>query len=589
MSTSYPAVSYVTKSVVQTQTITSPGKKTTITLPGQTKTLPGTTIVTTEVRTLPEKRVTITESGMIRTITEPLSTVGIPTTKTVPPTTVSVPAKTVTVTPILSVTVCPAPTGQSKPLAPDSDLTFGCKPGYVCNPKMPSGCNFWPGSPSSDYCCKEEDCIPSPPLTNVTWTQCKTEYFPPSYGYFNLNPEAFGLPYGIFEYETYEAVKDGHKTTITTGNWKSQSSLTNWPRPSSTNALNRRTHHPKYNETQGCRGYHAVGKRAVTPAICFDDCNNAYLIAQAVGKVDKLCEAGSSFRESYNSCAACILANSDATSNNIGDYVQPEFAQFLNFCNGQRAGTPSKSAVNTPEPVVTAGPSIETKTQADASTSGFMAVPSSVILSDNSPPTPSQPPTTEVPVSTAAPASTLASMLPTDPASVLSHAETSGTTPVASETVTQPTLAVSSAAVSTDSPSESPKDTSTASSSSPNSDDANATHSATSNSSDHNSSTEATSTTVLSRTQSETASHGDHKSSDGKASTTASGSAHGGQGHKGTGATGTATGTGTLLSADNTGSSPPVRASVVIAAAPYAYSRARLIIAAAPVLFHLVM
>ncbi|GAB0136837.1 hypothetical protein EsDP_00005125 [Epichloe bromicola] len=314
VATSYPAISYITKSLNQTvtapghlttitrpaetitrsgeiitkpaqtitkagKTVTVPAQPSTVTLPAETQTVPGSTVVKTLTRTLPPTTVKITQDQATKTIVQPGTQVTQVQTQTLPPSLITKPASTVTVTPVFDVTLCPTPTGATAPLSPTSDLTFGCKPGYVCNPPKPNGCNTWPGPPADDFLCDTKDCIPSPPFTNTTWDQCNTHYYPPSYGYFNLDPEVFGLSYDIFESQSYEEVVNGHITTVTTGNWEPQKSLAAWPKPIDTSrpvspAVRARAAEPS--QLRDCRS-----KRDITPAICFDDCNNAYVIALA--------------------------------------------------------------------------------------------------------------------------------------------------------------------------------------------------------------------------------------------------------------------------------------------------------------------
>lgn len=325
--TSVPVVTEVTKVVTQTATVTAPGQDTTVTLPGETKTLPGETktlpgetktlpgqtVVTTVTTSLPGQTVTVTKDGQTITTTLPGTTVVTTTTVVIGPTTVTVPGGTATVTSVFDVTLCPSPTGATKPLPTDSDLTFGCKPGYVCNPPKPKGCNLWPDPPSKDYVCNPQECIPAPAFKKVTWPPNETSYYPPQDGYFNLNPEAFGLSYDIFDYKLCEKVINGHKTTITTGNWQSQASLSQWPKPSASPS--------GYDKHR--RELHTLNKRAITPGVCFADCNNAWVIAQSIGKTDALCKAGSDFQQAYAICAKCVTDNEKDIKGTIRDYIGP--------------------------------------------------------------------------------------------------------------------------------------------------------------------------------------------------------------------------------------------------------------------------
>ncbi|RSL43715.1 hypothetical protein CEP53_011579 [Fusarium sp. AF-6] len=75
--------------------------------------------------------------------------------------------------------------------------------------------------------------------------------------------------------------------------------------------------------------------RDVAPAACYDDCNGAYKIALSVGKSDKLCDSNGSFMKVYNACTSCIAENSDGTKTSLHDYVEPQFGQFISYCEGK--------------------------------------------------------------------------------------------------------------------------------------------------------------------------------------------------------------------------------------------------------------
>ncbi|KAJ4128935.1 hypothetical protein NW768_007460 [Fusarium equiseti] len=78
--------------------------------------------------------------------------------------------------------------------------------------------------------------------------------------------------------------------------------------------------------------HHLFNRRDVTPAICFDDCNGAFRIAQSVGKSPSLCEQDSSFQKFYAICKECIGNNTEDTSKTEQDYVLPQFEQFIRYC-----------------------------------------------------------------------------------------------------------------------------------------------------------------------------------------------------------------------------------------------------------------
>ncbi|KAF5123461.1 hypothetical protein E5D57_011374 [Metarhizium anisopliae] len=365
-------------------TVTAPGQTSTITLPGVTKTLPASTIVTTQIRTLPPSTVHVTDDQETKTITRPGYTVIETSILTLPPTTIEKPATTVTVTPMFDVSLCPTPTGVSTPLDAKSNRTFGCEPGYVCNPPKPNGCNLWPKPPSDDFLCDPNDCIPSPPFAKVEWQECETGYYPPSYGYFNLDPEGFGLSYDIFEYKVINETINGHPSMITTGNWGSQSSLTAWPKPSPPASHGQMR--KRINDHKAC---HKSKRDIVVPSICYKPCNEAYLIALSTGKTDGLCDRDSKFRAAEVSCSNCIKANANSNSTSTGEAQKEPFEQFINFCGGTKAEKPPTASPTTPEQLVTQQPTIGTSTQVDVSHPAFTPILSSENIASSAPSTPS--------------------------------------------------------------------------------------------------------------------------------------------------------------------------------------------------------
>ena len=263
------------------------------------------------------------------------------------------------------VSVCPLPTGASAPLDPKSNLTFGCNPGYVCDPPKPDGCNLWPGPPSDDFICCPDDCIPAPPFETAIWAENKTGYYPPSDGYFNLNPEAFGLPYNIFAAEVRTETSDGKAVSHTTGNWASQPTLSTWPKTEAA-AL-------PVGLKDGGKSPNRFGRRAVAPPVCYDDCNNAYLGASEEGKTDNLCKPDSSFNQQYGKCSSCISKNEDAGQDSIDAYVKPTFSQFLNFCSGKDS-TPTSDVPTGPDSALSSQPDVKTSGQVDGSWTGFTPI-----------------------------------------------------------------------------------------------------------------------------------------------------------------------------------------------------------------------
>ncbi|KAG5981127.1 hypothetical protein E4U55_003263 [Claviceps digitariae] len=365
-------------------TVTLSAQPSTVSLPAQTHTVPWPTLVSTLTKTLPVKTVEITRDQTTKTIVQPGTTVTEKQTQTLPPSFITEPAKTITVTPIFNVTLCPTPTGSSAPLSPTSDLTFGCRPGTVCNPPKPDWCNFWPGPPADDFLCNPNDCIPSPPFTLTTWEPGKTHSYPPSYGYFNLDPEPFGLSHDIFGYKMYQQLVDDHTTTLTTGNSEPQKSLTTTTVP--TNDAN--PYHPNSlredEDADEMRGPGESRKDVTAPESCYDDCNNAYVTAESIGKIDRLCAEGSTFRVNYGICTSCIKSVTNDTAKAMVDYVDPRFAQFLDFCSGKKAGKPNPTQGQL-ESMVTKLPPVRTSSQADTSDPGFTPVTPIVTASTETP------------------------------------------------------------------------------------------------------------------------------------------------------------------------------------------------------------
>ncbi|KAI1274421.1 hypothetical protein F5Y07DRAFT_373075 [Xylaria sp. FL0933] len=68
------------------------------------------------------------------------------------------------------------------------------------------------------------------------------------------------------------------------------------------------------------------------PAVCYDTCNNANLEAQAIGKTPELCSPDSLFMSYYTACVACLEANASDAQAITKDYLDPDFAQWLDYC-----------------------------------------------------------------------------------------------------------------------------------------------------------------------------------------------------------------------------------------------------------------
>jgi hypothetical protein len=233
---------------------------------------------------------------------------------------------------------------------------WGCAPGFVCSPPKPDDCQVWAQPPSYNYLCDKSNCIPSPDFTGVVWPANETSFFPPTNGYFNLPPGAFGLDYGIFAKQVING--------ITTGDWSSQASLTHF-NPAATAAvkargLPRRVPKPKI-QLMGIVPRDSIQKRdnTVVPANCYAVCNNCYIEAQKVGKSPALCASGSAFETELGACNGCVVANGDSTKATLQTYVDPEFAPFMSFCSAQSAqpelGQSTSTATVIPQPATQSG------------------------------------------------------------------------------------------------------------------------------------------------------------------------------------------------------------------------------------------
>ncbi|KAH7363563.1 hypothetical protein B0T11DRAFT_340119 [Plectosphaerella cucumerina] len=230
------------------------------------------------------------------------------------------------------VTACAAPTNApgdyiEMPYDASSNRTFGCMPGFVCDPPKPPGCTVWADAPADDYVCRPEYCIASPQYSRVRWPEGETGYMPPDEGYFNLNAHAFGLPYSIYAYKVIVGVGYGLTYTVTTGDWASATDLSVFPTPSTAAPS------PTLPPSRARLSWQDQDDDPPTaPAVCFDDCNNCYKEALAIGKSPALCRAGSQFRQDYQQCTACIDANVEDGPAVRSVYIDQKFAQFLRFC-----------------------------------------------------------------------------------------------------------------------------------------------------------------------------------------------------------------------------------------------------------------
>ncbi|EXF79576.1 glycoprotein X [Colletotrichum fioriniae PJ7] len=458
-----------------------------VTLPASTRTLPASTVVTTIVETAPASTLTITRDGSTVISIEPGPTSFVVSTLTLPPIVVTLPPTTT------EVTACPAPTNapgltSAAEYNPKSNLTWGCQPGYVCNPPKPAGCNLWADPPADDYVCAPQNCIPAPPVTLANWKENETSYYPVNEGYFNLNPNAFGLPFDIFEYEVIVSKvkgKKGHKkTTITTGNWASATELTHFPptaqptitsspAPTSSAEIGKHAYkHKQEGKTYERRAF--IGKRDVTiaPAICFDNCNNVYIEVQTVGKNPQICLAGSAFQMNLETCRQCVIDNADDGKETLRLYIEPQFQQWLVYCTGEAPQTSSSATVLPPQSQASGTATLTTASQgAGSSDTSAVPIPGStttttaeVSTTITSTPTPTPSPSTSVAASSTpstastaessqSPSSSSPSASPTPSDTTSAATISSGTTAVTSSLSTATSAAISTGSTTAETPS----------------------------------------------------------------------------------------------------------------------------------------
>lgn len=334
--------SLVTKVLTETNTITSQVQvPTTIERPGQTI---QETVQNTVHNTIVN---TVSAPANVQVITiERIVTVPV----TVPPVTVT--ATSLSVTPVFQVSLCPTPSAAilEEPLCASSNRTWGCLPGYICNMRKPNGCNFWPGLPSPDFVCPPENCMVAPPYTEVEWKENSTYYYPPSFGYFYLDPEKFGLPYDIFEFSTYREVHGCATTTITTGNWHGGHITPRGDAPctATSGAVAVETHAPlvKKAEIEGrafaSAGVNIGGGFASTGVdVCYSLCVHAVVIGQYAGKNPAICEPNSFFMQAVHSCTKCI--NDHPGSGNVADYAGSALGQWVHYCQTLPGNNPPVS------------------------------------------------------------------------------------------------------------------------------------------------------------------------------------------------------------------------------------------------------
>ncbi|KAI9720213.1 MAG: hypothetical protein M1812_003031 [Candelaria pacifica] len=383
---------------------------------------PSSQIVTSTLA-FPTQQVTLTSGGTTSITTIPGSTRLITTTLSISGagTVVSGRQSTyTTVTNLPTPVICPKlfvnPTYKPAAQLPP-DYTWGCPPGYLCEPLKENGCNINEAPPDRGYVCDPSRCLPVAPLNPnppQTWGEPVVSNTTDKYylqdDYFNLNPRNFDLDFDIFQQQVVVVVNLPSKARIRRG--------------------------PKGR----------LAKRATTaPRACYDDCNAPMLEAQSTGKTPALCQEGSAFTAGVSDCQTCISGKQGSKSSAYSDQAQPDFQQFLDYCSGSSVQTPAVQSVAVAQSQVVAGSDttvVATAVAAAAANTGSASVISSSAASAAPPPSSTATPSTSTSISTTVVSTSVATATST---LVLS---TSTTTLAPSAPTTAPSTSPASSAVS---------------------------------------------------------------------------------------------------------------------------------------------
>ncbi|KAH9428327.1 hypothetical protein MCOR02_010886 [Pyricularia oryzae] len=385
-----------TKTATETATATETVRQTT-----RLTTTATTTSLSTVVTTFPPMTVTMTLSGttVFSTISAStmtrVETVEVIQTITLAPETLIL--ATTTPSPV---TACPAPTAAAlgAPRSSSFRLKWGCEPGYVCSPPKPEGCNAWGSCPPKDYVCEPQYCRPAPPPQIAPETSSnETGWVPPNPFYFNLDPTKFGLTGSIFEkYEIIQVV-EGRTTTVTTGDWTPHASVAQATAAPGNPGLHmykprKRGDKPigprKILSWKNLRNVMKHAKRlyrrqngARIPermSICYTPCNAAFIAAQDIGLVPRLCVEGSSYQDDVNGCWECLdLWRNETQTGNVREYVGDQFEEYLAYCDVNDGTVPPSG----PQSIVSTEPGLTSASQGGAVTSGAPIPISSTLAS----------------------------------------------------------------------------------------------------------------------------------------------------------------------------------------------------------------
>ena len=312
---------------------------------------------------------TITQVCTPVTINQPTTITISPTTVTInQPTTITISPTTATAYTTSSVTglvLCPSRTinptyTTSTPLP--GNYTWGCPPGTLCKPPQ-INCNFEQNPPADTYYCSPEECVSSPPLPSFNGTGpvggsgCGP--FPNS-GYFNFDPDLFGLSFSIFigggDYAPscvgcgttavvpVSQISDGQPQAPTLVPVCEMSD--GQPQAPQTTVVPVSTISDGQPQGPVITTAARLAKRAdqILPATCYQYCDECLIVAESYGKSPKVCPPLST---AYGQCGACISGHQTDTRTNPAAVLR-SLDQFTNYCSGvKNAASPAPAITGT--------------------------------------------------------------------------------------------------------------------------------------------------------------------------------------------------------------------------------------------------
>jgi hypothetical protein len=382
-------------------------------------------------------------------------TINQPTTITVPPITVTAPPL-ITTSSLTGLVTCPSRIintayTTSTPL-PD-DYTWGCPPEYICQPPQ-INCNFEQNPPADTYYCSPDECVPVPPLPSFNQTGCGP--YQTASGYFNFDPELFGLSYSIFvDGGDYAETCSG--CVMTTGAPVSQiydgqpqaptlvpvcqisDGQPQAPAPTPTPTT---TWAPVSTISDGQPQGPVWTTAAMLarqqiiqplPQVCYDLCNQCLVVAEHDAKQAKLCP---SLSAAYGQCGFCLSAHRTDTRTAAATLL-PSLDQFLDYCNDQtKAIAESTTPTHSTTSVATTSP-VSTTTKSSTTSTSTTPTSTATKTSTTSTSTQSTPSSSPIPpISSSSPSSSSSSSAtPPVPTSTPSSTTVSTAT---SSTISQP-------------------------------------------------------------------------------------------------------------------------------------------------------